>query len=818
MDLIRHDLLLATRSLARRPGLTIAALLTLSLGVGAATSIFSVLYGVLIQPLPYPEPDQLVRVYTIEESDNRSPWPSASGWSGANYVDFKQQSSVYETVAAFQYAEYSMRSETFPIKVTGATVTADFFEVFGVQPFEGRTFLSGNTSGQSEQTVVLSHGFWQTEMAGKPVLGTEIVINDQAFSVVGVMPPGFKYPASAEIWVASRYRVPEPSRVPEVDPATDRESLYFHVVARLKSGKTLQHAATEGGAIISRIAKNFPETERGRGFEAISLHESVTGQAKPLLMVLFGAVALVLLISCANVANLLLARATGRVHEIAIHTALGAGRLRLARQILCESALLGLGGGIGGVLLSIWGTSALVSLADLGVPRSGEIAVDLPVLLFALVVSLVSGLLFGLVPALWLSGRDPAQALRGAGSRSLSGSGYAKLRAALVAVEIAVSLTLLVGAGLLMRTFSVLSATDPGFSAPKVLTADLWLPARAETTDDEIRTFQSELIERGRNLPGVVNAGAVLSLPIDTGVSATTSYSVEGRIMERGTEPNAGLQAASPGYFESIGIPVLRGRTFTAEDRADSLPVAVVSEAFAKQFFGDEDPLGKRIGSGHPDEDDFEWLRIVGIVGDTRYGGFDAQPRSEAYQPYTQAPWPYLTLVLKSSVDPMSLADPLRRMVMELNPSQPVVGIATMEQLMEESLTQQRDSARLVGIFACLAVVLAAIGIYGVVSFSVATRTREIGIRMAIGAEKGDIFKLVLTDGGKLLGVGLVIGVTSSAVLGRLIRGILYEVPPTDPFVFAVAAGVLACSALLAMLLPARRAAQVEPATSLRSG
>lgn len=818
MDLIRHDLLLATRSLARRPGLTIAALLTLSLGVGAATSIFSVLYGVLIQPLPYPEPDQLVRVHTTDESSNRSSWPTRSGWSGANYVDFEQQSSIYETVAAYQYAEYSMRSETFPIKVMGATVTADFFEVFGVQPLEGRTFLTESAPGQSEQTVVLSHGFWQTEMAGKPVLGTEIVINDQALSVVGVMPPGFKYPASAEFWVASKYRVPEPSRVPEVDPATDRESLYFHAVARLKSGKTLQHASTEGDAIMSRIAGDFPETERNRGFEAVSLHESVTGRARPLLMVLFGAVALVLLISCANVANLLLARATGRIHEIAIHTALGAGRLRLARQILCESALLGLGGGIGGVLLSIWGTGALVSMADLGVPRNAEIAVDLPVLLFALVVSLLSGLLFGLVPALWLSGRDPAQALREAGGRSLSGSGYAKLRAALVAVEIAVSLTLLVGAGLLMRTYSVLSATDPGFSAPKVLTADLWLPARAEVTDDEIRTFQTELIERSSSLPGVVSAGAVLSLPIDTGVSATTTYSVDGRIMERGTEPSAGLQAASPGYFESIGIPVLRGRAFTAEDRADSVPVAVISEAFAKQFFGDEDPLGKRIGSGHPDEDEFVWMTVVGIVGDTRYGGLDEQPRSEAYQPYTQAPWPYLTLVLKSSVDPMSLADPLRQMVMELNPSQPVVGIASMDQQMEESLTRQRDSARLVSIFACLAVVLAAIGLYGVISFSVSTRTREIGIRMAIGADRRDIFKLVLGDGAKLLAVGLVIGTTSAVLLGRLIRGLLYEVPPTDPTVFVVSAAVLALSALVAMLLPAGRAARVEPATSLRSG
>ncbi len=811
MDLIRHDLHLAIRSLARRPGLMAAALLTLSLGVGAATSIFSVLYGVLIQPLPYPQPEQLVRVYPVGESGGRAPW------SGAIYVEFEQQSSVYETIAAFQYAEYTMRTDSFPFAVTGATVSADFFEVFGVQPIEGRTFVVSGTPGQSEQTVVLSHGFWQTHFAGRPVLGMDIEINSQTYSVVGVMPPGFEYPIGAELWAASRYRVPEPRRNPDDDPATDRSNRYFHAVARLKQGKTLDEATAEGSSILSRIADEYPDTERGFRFAATSLHEDVTGQVRPLLMVLFGAVGLVLLIACANVANLLLARATGRTHEIAIHTALGATRPRLVRQILVESALLGVCGGIGGVLLSYWGTGVLVAMADQGVPRAGEISVNFQVLLFALSVSILSGLFFGLAPALWLSGRDPAQALREAGGRILSGSGYARLRAALVTIEIALSLTLLVGAGLLIRTYSVLSNTDPGFSATNVLTADVWLASSTELSDDEIRVFQDEILDRSRHLPGVISAGAVLSLPIGVGVSARTNYSVEGRVVERGTEPNAGLQAASPGYFESIGLPVLRGRGFTAEDRADSPPVAVVSETFAKQIFADEDPIGRRIGAGSPEEDGFEWLTVVGVVGDTLYDGLDDQPRSEAYQPFAQAPWPYMTLVLRSSVEPTTLADPLRQVVMEVDPNQPVAGIASMDQLMERSLVRRRDSARLVGIFACLAMVLAAIGLYGVMSFSVATRTREIGIRMAIGATKRDIFGLVLGDGGRLLGVGLVVGVTFAVLLGQLIRGVLHGVPPTDPGVFVVAAGVLALAALLAMLLPARRAARVEPASSLRS-
>ena len=811
MDLIRHDLLLAARSLARRPGLMTAALLTLSLGVGAATSIFSVLYGVVLQPLPYLQPEQLVRVFTVSDSGRRAPW------AGANFVDFKEQSSVYENIAGFQYADFTMRTDSFPIKVTGATVTADFFDVFGVQAMEGRTFVATDTSGQSEQAVVLSNGFWQTHLAGKPILGMEIEISDQTYPVVGVMPPGFEYPAGAQLWAASRYRVPEPTRSPDDDPATDRSNRYFHAVARLNPGETLDHATTEGETIISRIADEHPDSERGFSFEAISLHESVTGQVRPLLMVLFGAVGLVLLIACANVANLLLARATGRTHEIAIHTALGASRLRLVRQILVESALLGIAGGIGGVLLSFWGTSALVFMADQGVPRAGEVSVNFPVLLFALSASLLSGLFFGLAPALWLSGRDPAQSLREAGGRILSGSGYARLRAALVTIEIAVSLTLLVGAGLLMRTYSVLSATDPGFSASNVLSADVWLASSTEFTNDEIRAFQDEILERSRNLPGVVSAGAVLSLPIGVGISARTNYSVEGRVVERGTEPVAGLQAASPGYFESIGLPVLRGRGFTAEDRADSPPVAVVSEAFAKQIFADEDPIGRRIGAGNPEDDGFEWFTVVGVVGNTRYDGLDDQPRSEAYRPFAQAPWPYMTLVLRSSVEPMTLAEPLRQAVMEVNPTQPVAGIATMEQLMESSLARRRNSARLVTIFAGLALFLAAIGLYGVISFSVATRTREIGIRMAIGANGRDIFRLVLGDGGKLLGVGLVAGVICALVLGRFIRGVLYEVPPTDPRVFVVAASVLALSALVATLLPAGRAARVEPASSLRS-
>jgi len=711
-----------------------------------------------------------------------------------------------------------MRTDSFPIMVTGATVTADFFDVFGVQPIQGRTFISGDAPEKSGQTVVLSHGFWQTHFAGRPVLGMDIELNDQACSVVGVMPPGFDYPSGADLWEASRYRVPEPRRSPDDDPAVDRSDRYFHAVARLKQGKTLADAAAEGSTILARLADEYPDTERGFSFEATSLHEAVTGQVRPLLLVLFGAVGLVLLIACANVANLLLARATGRTHEIAIRTALGATRPRLVRQILIESTLLGICGGIGGILLSYWGTGTLASMADQGVPRAGEISVNLPVLLFALSVSILSGLLFGLVPALWLSGRDPAQALREAGGRILSGSGYARLRAALVTIEIAVSLTLLVGAGLLMRTYSILSTTDPGFSATNVLTADVWLGSSTEWTDDEIRVFQNEILDRSRSLPGVIRAGAVLSLPIGVGVSARTTYSVEGRVIERGTEPTAGLQAASPGYFKTIGLPVLRGRGFTAEDRADSPPVAVVSETFAKQIFADEDPIGKRIGTGNPEEDGFQWLTVVGIVGDTRYDGLDDQPRSEAYQPFAQAPWPYMTLVLRSSVEPMTLADPLRQVVMEVKPNQPVAGIASMDQLMERSLVRRRDSARLVGIFACLALVLAAIGLYGVMSFSVATRTREIGIRMAIGATKNDIVRLVLGDGGKLLGVGLVVGATFAVLLGRLIRGVLHGVPPTDPGVFVIAAGVLALSALLAMLLPARRAARVEPASSLRSG
>jgi putative ABC transport system permease protein len=811
MDLIRHDLLLAARSLARRPGLTAAALLTVSLGVGAVTSIFSVLYGVVIRPLPYFQPEQLVRVSTVGSSGGPAPW------SGANYLDFEQQSSTYQAIAGFEYADYSMRSDDFPVKVTGATVTADFFEVFGVQPVEGQTFAIAETPGGSEPAVVLGYGFWQTQFAGKPILGMKVDLNDRSYSVVGIMPPDFAYPTGAEIWVASRYRVPEPTRSQEEDPAVDRSSRYFRAVARLKPEKTLDEANAEGSAFISRIASQNPDSERGFGFEATSLHESVTGKVRPLLMVLFGSVGLVLLIACANVANLLLAKAISRTHEIAIHTALGASRLRLVRQVLVESTLLGIGGGVGGVLLSFWGTGVLVSMADKGVPRAADISVNPQVLLFALAVSIFSGLVFGLVPALWLSGRDSARALIEAGGRILSGTHHARLRAALVTIEIAVSLTLLVGAGLLMRAYSVLSTTDPGFSASNLLTADVWLASGTELTDDEIRILQDEILARSRTLPGVVSAGAVLSLPIGVGISARATYSVEGTVLDRGTEPAAGLQAASPGYFESIGIPVLRGRAFTADDRADSPPVAVVSEAFAKQILGDEDPVGRRIGTGNPEEDDFQWLTVVGVVGNTRYDGLEDEPRSEAFQPFAQAPWPYMTLVLQTSVEPMTLADPLRRAVMKVKPDQPVAGIATMDQLMEGSLARRRDSARLVGIFAFLALVLAAIGLYGVMSYSVASRTREIGIRMAIGAERRDIFKLVLGDGGRLLAIGLVAGATCAAVLGQLIRRVLYGVPPTDPVVYAVAACVLALAALLAMLLPARRAALVEPADCLRS-
>lgn len=811
MGTTHNDLRLAVRSLLRRPVFTAVAALTLALGVGASTAMFSVFHGIVLQPLRYPAPERVVRLFPTVREGTPAPW------TGADFVDFARQASSYEAVAGFQYVDYSVAAGGAPRLVVGASVTSAFFQVLAVPPLHGRLLGPATDPPGGARVVVLGFDAWQSQFGADPsIVGRTIELAGEGFTVVGVMPPGFSCPAGARLWTASRFRAPERADA-GLDPGEDRGDRYFNVIGRLRVGVTMDQAREEGKAINARLASAFPETNRGQGFGLNPLHEDVVASVRPMLAALLAAAGLVLLVACANVANVLLASAAGRTREVAVRTALGAGRLRIARQLLCESVVLGLVGGTLGIGVAAAGTRGLLASIASDLPRAAEVSLSLPVLGFALAASLLSGIGFGVAPVLWLTRGDPAGALREAGGRTILGRAHGRARAALVAAEMAISLALLVGAGLLVRTLGELGSVDPGFSERNALTAQVWLPGTRAIGDDELRVFHTSLLEKIRALPGVTSAGAVLSLPVDDAISAREGYSIEGRVGERGNEPVAGLQIASPGYFESLGIPVLRGRSFTDEDGPQAPPVMIVSQAFADRFFPGEDPVGKRMGAGHPESPGFGWATIVGVVGSTRHAGLDSGPKAEAYTPLAQSPTPWISLVVRASVPAGSLAEPLRQAVMELDPRQPVARIQTVADILHDSLARRRLHLWLLGLFALMTLGLAAVGQFGVMSFAVSQRTPEIGLRVALGAGSRDVIRLVASQAaGPLLG-GLVLGTCGAFLVGWLMRSFLFGVGAADPLSLVAGAVVLTAAAAVASLLPTVRALRTDPIASLRS-
>ena len=813
MDTLVQDLRQAFRFLIRRPGLSALAILTMSLGVGASTSMFSILYGVVIRSLPYPHADRIVKVFATEGSSN-----DRDNWSGANFIDVSAQATSFAAIAGYTRSRLSVNEGGFPVKLSGATVTPAFFQVLGVPPQLGRTLSPTSDRPGGERVVVLAHALWTSRFGADPkVVGRSVELNDEAYTVVGVMPPGFEYPGGTQVWTAARYRCPDPP-VPlgDTGPDENRGAQYFQVVARLKDGVSVAQAEHEVEGIGAHLERSYPDVNRGEGITLVPLHEIVVGSVRPALLALFGAGGLLLLLGCANVANLLLAQATRRAHEVAVRIALGAGRTRVARQFLTESAVLGLLGGAGGVLVAFAATRSLVALAALDLPRAGNISVDLPALGFALVTSVLSGLLFGLAPAAWLSRNDPATTLRSAGGRGLAGGFHGRIRGALVVAEIGVCLLLLVGAGLLARTLWMLNSQEPGFTERGTLTARVNVPGGRTLDADTLRVTQSQILQKVRRLPGVDSAAAILSLPIDPGITGNLRFLIEGRSFEEGSEPSAGYQLASDGYFATMGIPVLRGRSFTAADGPHDAPVVVVSKAFADRFFPHEDAIGRHIAWGDPADKDFAWSTIVGIVGNVKLTGLDAGPRVEAYRPMAQAPLPFMTLVLKTKLPPAALADPLRRAVLQVSPSQPVEEIRTMQQILHDSLARRRFTMLMLLVFAGLALTLAAVGLYGVMSFSVAQRSREIGIRMALGATTVRVHGLVFGEAARLLGAGLLAGAAGTLVLGRLLRGLLFNVAPSDPVALAAGALIVTAAVLAAAWVPSQRATRTDPMAALR--
>jgi putative ABC transport system permease protein len=804
MDTALRDLRYAVRALLRQPGFTIAVMLTLALGIGANTAIFSVVHGVLLRRLPYPNDAQLMTVWTRLSSG------TTETASLPDYTDWKAQNSSFAQMSAYANSNDNLAAPGGdPERVPSARVIADFFETLGVRPAAGRWFVPDEFVFGSHRVVVLSHGLWERRFGANPaIVGQTITLNARPYTVVGVAPESMRLPARAQLWTPLAF-----------DPASgprSRRGDFLSVVARLKPGVSQARAQADMDAIARRLADAYPQTNARIGVDVISLHDQLVGQIRPALLVFSGAVAFVLLIACANVANLLLARATAREREMAVRAALGAGRKRLVRQMLTESLVLAVGGGALGLLLAWWGVRGLKAAAPPTLPRLDEIGLDPIALGFTAVAVLVTGFLFGIAPA-WRGSAFALHATLGAGGRAGIGGGRGeRLRGVLVVTQVALALVLLVGSGLLVRTFARLQQVDLGFDPRNVLTAQLVLPGAKYTSEERMMSFFDALRERLTATPGVRTVALSSDVPLGGGYNYL-SFQVIGQPAPRTGEnlPDAVPTAATGEYFAALRIPLQSGRLFTQADGPNAPRVAVVNQELVKKAFAGRDPLGQRISFGNP-TDSTSWLTIVGVVGSTRLEGVGLETYAQAFTPLAQSVVPYVYVVARTKGDPASLTPALRREVAALDATLPLSNILSMEQRAAESVAQFKLNSVIVTLFAVVALVLASVGIYAVIAYAVAQRTREIGIRMALGAARADVLRLIVRDGMSPTVLGVVIGALGALGVTRLMRSLLYGVSATDPIVFSVVAAMLVIVALGACWVPARRAARVDPNVALR--
>ncbi len=817
------DLRLALRQLAKNPGFTAVAVIALALGIGANTAIFSVVNAVLLKPLPFPEPDRLAAVGSAETR------PSAAGGHGLNslsypdFFDFRAQNKCFEELAIHADRNLALTGDREAKGIRGQRVSAGFFEVLGIKPVLGRTFQredEGSGGGPGGFKVVISHEFWREHFhSDSAAIGRPLTLDAQPFSVIGVMPPGFQFPIQAnsiDLYVS--IAVDATVYTPGDKPSTEQRGSHSLVaVGRLRPGVTIEQADAELKTIAAALAKQYPESNTNFSAGALPLREDMIGDVRVALYVLFGAVACVLLIACANVGNLLLARALVRGREMAVRTALGASRGRVVRQLLTESVVLGALAGVVGLLLALVGTKALIALVPENIPRAATIELDGVVLAFTLGMSLLTGVFFGLVPALQASQANPANALRD-GARGNVG-GKHRLRNSLVVVEVALALVLLIGAGLLLQSFARLGQVDPGFRTERLLTARVSLPDSGYADIRKVAVFHDQLLTRIRALPGVKSASAVMPLPL-SGSNMTTTFDDEANPKPEGQQPTSPVRIADTDYFQTMGIPVLRGRAPEATDTLDAKLVMVVNERFAQKFFPGQDPIGKRIKPGMSlDEKDAPMREIVGVVGNVRHRNLSSDFSPEMYIPATQFPDTFAILAIRTeSPDPTSVTSAVRAELAALDRSVPLANVRPFDEYIARSLARSRFNATLLTIFAGVALSLTAIGIYGVMAYSVAQRTSEIGIRMALGAQSQSIFRLIVGEGMKLVALSLVLGLGGALALSRALGTLLYGVAAWDPLTFIALSFLLTGIAFLACWLPARRAARVNPIEALRAG
>ncbi|MEX2273537.1 MAG: ABC transporter permease [Vicinamibacterales bacterium] len=815
MNLLQ-DLRLAFRMLRSKPAFSSVAILTLALGLGANTAIFSVVHAVLLKPLPFHEPDRLVLVW------NTMPERPLDNLTPGRLVDFRDRAKSFESLAGISHILLTLTGAGTPERLMGSSVSVPFFHVLGVQPLHGRVF---NPAGEPARVAVLGHGLWMRAFGADPaIVGRAIVLNGNPHIVVGVMPREFVWPSitvraasgfDPELWVAAgRTGVPDTPALSGEGIATNRRIGYLRGVARLRPGVSLEEARAEIGTIASSLQQEHPQTDAQRGGTVVDLRNHLLGNAREPLMLVLGAVAFVLAIACANVANLMMGRAASRRREFELRLALGAGRRRLIQQLLVESGVIALAGGMLGLLLAWWALDGLVSAVPEGLLRLEQTSLSAPVIAFSFALSAMMAMVFGILPALQAARLEGRQGLRDDG-RTVGARGGARSRTLIVAAEVAVAVTLVIGATLLVRSFISLQRVDVGIDVDRLLTFDLNLSGeRAEYQAQQV-AFYERVLERVRALPGVTAAGMAVTLPIG-GDDFRAPVTIDGRpLPPEGREASAGYQMLSPGFFAAAGMPVLEGRDVALSDMRGGRPVAVVNRAFAAEHWPGEPAVGKRFRIGR--DQSRAPLEVVGVVGNIRHFGPAAPPRQEFYLSYTQSSFSFMSVLVRTDGDPALLGPSIRAEVRALDPLQPVARMMPMADHLRDSLAQPRFLSMLTSLFGGLALVLAAIGVYGVMAWLVAVRTREFGVRLALGAQPAILMRQVLQEGMLVVMAGAVAGLAGAAALSQTIASLLFETPAIEPRAYAVAVGLVIAAAALATFIPARRATRVDPIQALRS-
>ncbi len=804
MEILLNDIRYSLRALFKNRGFTIAAIVTLALGIGANTAIFSVVNAVLLRPLPFAEPERLVIVGESLPDEKTIEYEI----SYPNLRELQSQNQSFEQVAAFGMNEAVLRGHEEPATISTMLVTANFFSLLGARPAQGRAFLESEDRPGGDAVVVVSHSFWQQRFGGDPdFIGKTITLDDEPFTVVGIMPADFKLPDErTELWQAVGRMADQPFM-------RNRAVHYLSGLARLKPQVSMAQARAELETIAARLQEQYRNEDPGHGLRLVSMQERLVGDLRLALVVLFGAVAFLLLIACMNVANLQLTRAATRHKELAIRAALGANRFRLLRQLLTENLLLALLGGTIGVLLALWGVDALVQQLPDAFPRAKEIGVDKVVLSFAFLTSLVSGVVFGLVPALKASKTDVNEALKETAGKGIL-SGQSKLRNALIIAEVALSLVLLIGAGLMIKSFWRLTHVNPGFQPDHLLTMTVSLPATKYEKREQMVNFYQQLPERLEAIPGVQAVSAVNALPISGGDSHG-ELTIEGRPFNPGEAPAASYRRILPNYFRALGVALLAGREFDARDEGGAPDVTIINETMARRFWGKpETAIGQRIKVGPAERE--PWLTVVGVVGDVKHEALSAEPDFATFEPLSKRPRLTMNLLVRTTIEPTSAIASVRNELKAAESDLLIEKFTTMSERISKSVAPQRLNTILLGLFAAVALLAAAIGVFGVLAFSVTQRTQEIGIRIALGAKPRDVLTMIIGQGMRLVGAGLALGLITAYGLTTLMEKLLFNVSPTDLVTFIAISLILTGVALVACLVPARRATKVDPMVALR--